>query len=297
MLYTKIRMDYIYGPKDRFYRTILVKGNPSLFQLGVMLGTVVGAEFEHCFLITCKDEDISYVMAPFMEDPLDGYKYINNYHLNDLPDNFTYEYDTGESWDFDCIRYEEKIELNSTRAVIILEGKGQGIWEDNVSSLHMLFDGKVDPNETEENDEIGLYKPWNCQIDKFGDFDAPLKINKINQEINGLFHHNLSELIMSEKEYIRDNHVNLSDYVLPKIKSCYCEICDSIKTNIQRQIHSHPDINLVYSYLSEQFGSAKAINLITDTYLIYSIQKHLEKKEFDKKEYLNRLFDLYELKK
>lgn len=297
MLYTKIRMDYINGPKDRFYRVILVKGNPNLFQLGVILGTVVGAEFEHCFLITCKDENVSYVMSPFMEEPLDGFKYLGHYYLSDLPDNFTYEYDTGESWDFDCVCYKEKVELKANRAVIILEGKGQGIWEDNVGSLHLLFDGKIDPNETEENDEICLYKPWNCKIQKFGDFDLPLNIDKINKKINGLFHYNLVELLTGEDEYIKENNVDLSDYILPKIESCYDEVYDSLKINVQNQIDNHPKINSVYLYLCEKFGSSEAIKLITDTYLIYSLQSRFNKKEFNQNEYLDKLFELYRLEK
>ena len=95
MQYTKIRLDFKYGPKNRFYRVILIKGNPDLFKLSVELGTAVGAAFEHCFLITCKRREVHYVMAPFMEEPLDGYKYLRNYHLNDLPDSFKIEITSG----------------------------------------------------------------------------------------------------------------------------------------------------------------------------------------------------------
>ena len=111
MTYTKIRLDFKYGPKNRFYRVVLIKGNPDLFKLCVELGTAVGAAFEHCFLITCKRREVHYVMAPFMEEPLDGYKYLRNYHLNDLPDSFDFEYDTGDGWDFSCKRYKKIIEF------------------------------------------------------------------------------------------------------------------------------------------------------------------------------------------
>lgn len=49
MIYTKIRIDFKYGPKERFYRVILVKEDINLFNLGVGLGLALGAEFEHCF--------------------------------------------------------------------------------------------------------------------------------------------------------------------------------------------------------------------------------------------------------
>ena len=50
MIYTKIRIDFKYGPKERFYRVILVKEDINLFNLGVGLGLALGAEFEHCII-------------------------------------------------------------------------------------------------------------------------------------------------------------------------------------------------------------------------------------------------------
>lgn len=67
MIYTKIRLDFKHGSEDRFYRTVLVKRHPDLFELGICLGLMLGATYEHCILITAKDS--SYVMAPS-----DGYK-------------------------------------------------------------------------------------------------------------------------------------------------------------------------------------------------------------------------------
>ena len=45
--------------------------------------------------------------------------------------------------------------------LIILEGNGQGIWEDNISSLWVYFYGDVGPNGIEDKEEFGIYKPWN----------------------------------------------------------------------------------------------------------------------------------------
>ena len=95
MIYTKIRIDFKYGPKERFYRVILVKEDINLFNLGVGLGLALGAEFEHCFLITERNLHKEYVMAVFMENPVPGSRYLANYTLNDLGDKFCYKYDTG----------------------------------------------------------------------------------------------------------------------------------------------------------------------------------------------------------
>ncbi len=211
MAYTKIRLDFEYGPKGRFYRVVLVKGNPDLYRLGVYFGSALGATFEHAFMITSKKRDVSYVPAAFMEDPFDGYKYLGKYHLSDLEDNFRFEYDTGDGWDFLCKRYKKTVELDSEQDIIILEGKGQGIWEDNIGTLYGLFDGTVNPNSTRESDKKGIYKPWNFEIKRFGDFDLPLNIKELNEELKSA-DDTYDEMIEEEKEYIEENEVCLEDY-------------------------------------------------------------------------------------
>ena len=49
MIYRKIRVG-LSGYEDRFYRVVSVRGDISLYELGVVLGTALGAEFEHMFL-------------------------------------------------------------------------------------------------------------------------------------------------------------------------------------------------------------------------------------------------------
>jgi len=204
-------MDFKYGPKERFFRTILVKGNPDLLELGVILGTSLGATFEHCFLFRCKNRVI-YVMAPFMEEPMIGYKYLGNYHLDDLPNTFSFEYDTGDGWDFNCKKYEEKIEIKSKKNLLIFEGKGQGIWEDNIRSLAALFDGEIDEKYSEENEEKDIYKPWNFTIEKYSDFDLPLDIEIINESLDEEFLINYNAVLAGENEYLKISNVCLNDY-------------------------------------------------------------------------------------
>ncbi len=211
MTYTKIRMDFDYGPNGRFYRVFLIKGNPDLFELGIYLGMAVGAAFEHCFLIVSTKREDCYVMAPFMEDPIDGYKYLRNYHLDDLEDTFRFEYDTGDGWDFVCKRYKRKVELDSDKEIILLEGKGQGIWEDNIYTLYALFRGEVNPESTKENKSKGFCKPWNYKIKKFGDFDLPLNIQELNDDLFDA-HEYYEAMLSNEIRYIEDNDVCLDDY-------------------------------------------------------------------------------------
>lgn len=203
MSYTKIKLEYNYGPKNRFYRIVLIKDNPDLFKLGVALGTVLGATFSHCFLFRVKN-NISYVMALFMETQYEQYRYLGNYNLSDLPDKFIFEYDTGDGWEFDCRKYKEKVEVESTKDIILIEGKGQGIWEDNIYTLNALFAGEIDPDSTYEDEENGICKPWNFDIDKYGDFDKPLNIEAENKLLDDNFQRNYKELNEMEKAYIKN---------------------------------------------------------------------------------------------
>lgn len=203
MLYNKIRVDFKYGPKDRFYRILLVREDIDLFSFCVGLGVILGAEFEHCFLITIPNSDrLEYVMAQFMEEMngISQTRYLRNYTLCVLPDKFDFEYDTGEGWDFKCKKYKNSINRPFAGDFILLDGKGLGIWEDNISSLYALFDGDVDPNSSESNEEEGYYLPWNLDMEKYGDFDNSLNIDEINESLN--------EMILEAKDILVNQEIN-----------------------------------------------------------------------------------------
>lgn len=212
MIYTNIRIDFKYGPKERFYRVILVKEDINLFNLGVGLGLALGAEFEHCFLITERNLHKEYVMAVFMENPVPGSRYLANYTLNDLGDKFCYKYDTGDGWDFMCKKYKRKVELDSKEDIIVLTGAGQGIWEDNIRSLYALFSGEISPLENHEDENKGIYLPWNFEIEKFGDFDMPLDLEELNQDISMRYKRLVNRFLKEEKAYIKENNIDISDF-------------------------------------------------------------------------------------
>lgn len=212
MLYTKIRADFKYGPKGRFYRVFLVREGINLFNFCVGLGVMLGAKFEHCFLIRDNKMEEEYVMAPFLEDMFDQieYRYLRNYTLNKLSDHFDFEYDTGDGWDFSCKKYKKLVEKDSKEDFILLEGAGMGIWEDNIYSLYGLFDGKIDPDFTEDDDGNGYCKPWNFEINRYGEFDDPLDIEEINETLSGNYPSINDEMIRGELEYIEENDVDVN---------------------------------------------------------------------------------------
>ncbi|MCQ2754983.1 MAG: hypothetical protein MJ231_08080 [bacterium] len=288
MQYTKIRLDFKYGPKNRFYRVVLIKGNPDLFKLSVELGTAVGAMFGHCFLITCKRRGIHYVMAPFMEEPRDGYKYLRNYHLNDLPDSFDFEYDTGDGWDFSCKRYKKYVEIKSNKNLILLEGAGQGIWEDNIGSLYSYFNNEIDPDFDGEDEEKGIYKPWNVSIDKYSDFDNPLDIDEINDTLNDDFRFNYDEVLSGEKEYIEQNCVCLDDCTEPynpRLKKAILEAVDE-------QINALDYVKKIFEKIKKVHGEGKAKESIAAVLITYIFDLETKHINFDDNEYKKRLTNI-----
>lgn len=212
MIYTKIRLDFKYGPKERFYRTVLVKNDINLFDLCIGFCLILRAEFEHCFLITERNNNKEYVMAPFMESPLPGYKYLGNYSLKDLADTFSFEYDTGEGWDFLCKKYKKEVSLNSKKEFIIIDGAGMGIFEDNISSLYALLNDKIDSLSGESDEEHGYYLPWNLPITKYGEFDEPLDIDELNDMLADEYKETIKKVLENEKQYIKENNVNTNDF-------------------------------------------------------------------------------------
>lgn len=290
MLYTKLRIDFKNGPKDRFYRVILVKGNPNLFKLGIAIGTILGALFEHCFLITVRKDSICYVMSPFMEEPLDGYKYLGNHKFKELPDEFDFEYDTGDGYDFTCKKEKELVEFNSDKEYIILEGRGQGIWEDNIHTLYKLFNNEIDPELNESDDEKGIYKPWNFFVYKFSDFDLPLDIKRENKAFDKVFDLNYRELKKADKEYAEVNNIDLEDYDESRDIAFY--LLNIWIDEIEEQIKENKDVKSVFEAISKKKDEFIAKELMAVEFSKYCFEIRKKKISFDEKEYLRRLENL-----
>lgn len=290
MRYTKLRIDFKYGPKDRFYRVILVKGNPNLFKLGIAIGTILGAVFEHCFLITVRKDSISYVMSPFMEEPLNGYKYLGNHKFKELPDEFDFEYDTGDGYDFTCKKEKELVEFNSDKEYIILEGKGQGIWEDNIHTLYKLFNNEIDPDLNENDDVKGIYKPWNFFINIFSDFDLPLDIKRENKAFDKAFDLNYRDVKKADKEYAKQNNIPLEDFDESRDIAFY--LLNIWIDEIEEQIKVNKDIKSLLENISKKNDEFIAKELMAVEFSKYCFEIRKKKVPFDEKEYLRRLENL-----
>lgn len=179
MTYTKIRVDYKYAPKGRLYRLLLIKGNPDLERLAIIIGTSLGAEFEHPFWIVAKDKT-EYALDSAVDMGFLPCLSLKKHHLDDLTDTFAFEYDSGDCWDFVCQIYKQPVDFDGDKEAIIIEGKGQGIWEDHSWLLQDYLAGRLsnDPIDPEDEDAP---RPWNYEIKRYSDFDLPLDIDQLNE--------------------------------------------------------------------------------------------------------------------
>lgn len=175
MKYKKIRLNFKRCQDNRFYRTLLVKEDLNLFNLGCAIVTAFGGSFEHHFLF--RTNDVNYCPKVYINS-LNGIVNVlmDKYCVNDLNDRFSFIYDFDSHWIFDGEVLEE-VELEQKKEVILLDGKGQGIWEDRIKTLYAYFEGKLDPDSLDEDEENKFFKPWNKKLTKFGDFDTAFDLD------------------------------------------------------------------------------------------------------------------------
>ena len=167
MEYRRIRISYEDG-KDRFYRVLDIRNDLNLVYAGIIFCSSLGCEFVHHFMF--RYEKQAYVPESFMGDSFTGWKPMKEHSLKELGESFIFEYDTGDGWGFIC-ETVSLFEKDDMAFAYLIDGKGQGIWEDNRYSLDRYLEGKVaaDASCSEEDELIQL--PWNYENDCFGDFD------------------------------------------------------------------------------------------------------------------------------
>lgn len=60
----------------------------------------------------------------------------------------------------------------------VVEGKGQGIFENDHYTFWRFLNGEIDPNSSQEDENIGQFLPMNMDFETYGDFDSPLDLEK-----------------------------------------------------------------------------------------------------------------------
>ena len=298
MFYTKIRINYKFGPKGRFDRVLLVKDEPNLLKLGVAFCTILNARFGHCFLFENEETSDRYVMASFMEDPTSGLdNYIKYYDLEDLSSTFTFTYDTGEGYIFKCRKYARMVEMDSEKEFILLDGHGAGIFEDNITSLNAYLHGDIDPKSSESDLSSGIVLPWNLKLKTFGDFDVPLDLEKINKTLTTKINGHYKTVNQSEKEYIKKHDLDIDDIdenvEIVKSKEEGVKLIQKIMDDtVDDQIKNVAFVKKAYNSLKEMFGEKDAKAAISSILEVHIEMSLITKQKFDNDLYRKDLQDL-----
>ena len=105
---------------------------------------------------------------------------ITDYSIDDMPDEFSLYYGHYDEWHFICRILD--IEVHSDEGeILVLDGNGQGIWEDSLNTLMKYLNGKLDPDSLYEDEVMDIYIPRNVYLDRFSDFDK--KYELVNKEL------------------------------------------------------------------------------------------------------------------
>ena len=287
MNYKQIKLTFKYSNPKRFYRTLLTKQNVNLIDLGCAIVTAFGGEFEHLFLFETKTR--VYNPKCFMEDMVfENDVLMDNYTLSDLGDNFIFTYDTGDGWNFSATVTDSDVE-EKEEDFILIDGAGQGIWEDNIHTLKAYLDGKIDPNTYEPDENNGYYPPWNFENEKYGDFD-----NFNLEEEKQRFIENYPKDIISYKEgenrayndeALAYEEVELDDEEeLPNglFNSDFYNILMALTKDFIKEI---PFVNDVYNKLLVNHKPKEAKELIVKEFLFLNFQNAKNEKPFDFKKF------------
>lgn len=172
MIYKKVKLEFN-DAKERLSRTLLIKENTNLVVVGAIFCSALRTAFEHNYYFIKNKKNYS-PDAFIKEGPsglFDDFP-MKKFTLKDLGASFTFIYDSGDYWDFDCKVSKKDVEVKGNKLAYLIDGKGQGIWEDNKYSLMAYINGEIDAKSNMHDEKNGYSLPWNFENNKYGDFDS-----------------------------------------------------------------------------------------------------------------------------
>lgn len=278
MKYVKLKVSYKSEYADRFNRVVLVKETLNLDELGVALVAALGGALEHNFLFI--DGEKRYEPLAFVAETRRYFEFTGRYHISDLSDSFEFDYDTGDCWDFDATKLEKDIELDipegkAAPIIVILEGVGLGIWEDNRRSLDAYLSGEIDGDFDLIDGTSSPYAlPWNHNIKSAKEFDLPLNLEKINKTLN-------TALRRRNREYKQGNRDVANSYGLSRFDLYYYDYSTYIKEYIDKYIR--PILDGLQEVLNRAPFDERFRKLFDEAYFGRPLENN----------FINKLFQVY----
>ena len=289
MKYKKIKLSFKYCEKNRFYRTFLVDENLNLKDFGCALITAFNGAFEHNFMF--KNKNNTFNPRVFMEEFIfENDVLMDDYKVADLGDKFEFIYDTGDGWEFDGKVYANTFERDyNEQEIVLIDGAGQGIWEDNIRTLIAYFKGNLDGESLEINEDFGYFPPWNFSISKYSDFDNyDLEDDKGDFYIR--YRIDADEYKRNEAEYFGDEYISEFDDVEDDdIEPINPELGKMIIKAVDEQIKTLSYVKETYERLKKDYYAADAKKLIASELLLETHSMLKENRAFNEEKYKKAL--------
>ncbi|MDY6431100.1 MAG: hypothetical protein SPL00_04885 [Bacilli bacterium] len=163
--YYKIKVELI-DAKDKLFRLFYVKSGTDLESFILRVLYTLRCSLEHLYEVRSN-------------------KYLKDEAtVDDLPSKSLLVYDFGDDWRFVVTKYKITKELSGKGDYILLDAKGQGIWEDFIRYFYMYIDGDLTDDNYEEMCSDYLCSPLPNDCKKPSDFDLPVDIKSLNEDIN-----------------------------------------------------------------------------------------------------------------
>lgn len=267
MLYRKIKLTYILDDEDRFFRTFLVDERMNLKAFGCAILTSLYSTMENDYYF---GQGVirflpDYLIRKFYEKED---KLISDYTVKDLEDEFYFYYGLDE-YAFLATK-KEWVEVESEQEIILTDGAGLGIWENNYHTLNSYLLGKLDSNSLEVDYFEEIYPPTNVKIEKYGDFDTNFNLKNLQECFYGVYRVKLLTLDKNEKT-IRDNEMTMI---------------------IKHQISVNAKIKEVYKKLLTKHDEADVILMMYSKFMQENITAIALSEEFNNNRYLLGLGEL-----
>lgn len=186
MHYIKIKASFIEDEK-RLYRKLYVRSDISLYELGCVLVEAFYGTFSHYFYF--EDEKRLYYPKCFLNElGEENAVLMSNHNLFDVTFPLKFFYDTGEGYEFNITQdgaeyFDTRYNVKDQTLAFFIDGKGLGIFEDDITTLRAYLDGEIDVNDDLETSDI-FRLPWNMIMGKISEFDEPLKFVEVQGRIN-----------------------------------------------------------------------------------------------------------------
>ena len=296
MKYKEVRLDFEYCEKGRFYRTLLVLPGTNLVDLGCAIITAFGGMFEHSFLFNSPKG--TFFPRAFMEEgTLSNAKLMNNYIIEALGDEFTFTYDPSEGYDFTATVTESETEYDGENNMYLIDGAGQGIWEDNIYTLQAYLDGEIEDPYTKEDEEQGYSLPWNFPVETYSEFDTSFDLELEMDRFESMYLADIDEYKDSENEffgsYDENELTNVEDEEYDDAEEEFMDMVGNLfrtcEAMVEEQIKEEPEIKEIYEKLLVNHKSHEAKEMILKEFIYFTMQKASKGEYLEPKEYINDL--------